>query len=123
MCEGPRGRLRFRVNAETHRTALHEDDWMMPIFTRDGRRKAQDKLRLGAACHRLKADGRKVMAFIHDEMPIPGDKIIDHALVNEALDHGDIDDTCRLTHATANLADTPFGQVEKAFEARRPIAA
>jgi hypothetical protein len=41
----------------------------------DGR-ETQDKLCLGAACHSLEANGRKVMAFIHNELSVFGDEII-----------------------------------------------
>jgi hypothetical protein len=76
MQEVPRRCLGLPIDAETHRPALHEDDGVMALLARDGGGKAQNALCLGAARHLLEADGREMMALIHNEMTVPGDEII-----------------------------------------------
>ena len=75
------GRLCLGVHAVPNRTALHEDDWMMTILTRDGRGQPEDESCLGLASHLLEAMGGEVVAFIGDEVPVPIDTVVDHALL------------------------------------------
>src|SRR5438270_13751963 len=74
-----------------------------------------------AAGHCLEANGRKVVAFIHNELPVFCDEIIHNAPVSEALNHGDINDASRLAHASTNLADAVLRQIEEALQARGPL--
>ena len=60
-------------------------------------------------------------AFIHNELPVFCDEIIHNAPVSEALNPGDINDACRLAHASANLADAVLRQIEETLQARGPL--
>jgi hypothetical protein len=121
MTEGARCSLGPRIDTEACRATLHEDDWVMTVLAGDGGRQTQDKLCLGAACHWLEANGRKVMAFIDNELPVFCDQIIHNAPVSEALNHGDINDAGRLAYASANLANAVLRQTEKILQARGPL--
>ena len=59
VLERPRGGLRLRVDAMTHRTALHEDNRVMAILPRDGRGQAKEEPSFCAAAsvRRLVRDG------------------------------------------------------------------
>ena len=90
MAEGPSRRLPPRINAMPHWTALHEDNWMVPVLARDGRRQTGDEFCLGTARDQFKAARGEVMAFIHNQMAITPYPVIDRAFVTEALNEGDI---------------------------------
>ena len=92
------------VNAVADRAALHEDDWMMPILSRDGRRKSQDEPCFRAPRRQLEARSGQVVTFINNQMAIICDKIRDFALLDKALDQCDVDDPGRLP---APAADDP----------------
>ena len=49
--------LRSRVDAVSHWSALHDDDWMMTVLARDGRRQSDDESSL-----RLPRDGFEAVA-------------------------------------------------------------
>ena len=70
VLEGAGSRLGLGVHAVPNRTALHEDDWMMTIFARDGRGQPEDEPCLGLASHLLEAMGGEMVAFVDDEAPV-----------------------------------------------------
>ena len=55
VLEGAGRRLHPRVDAMSHRSALHEDDGMVPVLARDGGGEAHDESRFGSARHLLEA--------------------------------------------------------------------
>ena len=69
-----------------YRTALHEYDRVVSILASDGRRKAENEAGFTAACHKLEAHGRQMVAFINDEVTIASDKIRHFTLADKALD-------------------------------------
>ena len=91
VLEGPRRRLRLRVDAMPHRTALHEDDRMMAVLPRDGRRQAEDESRLRAADDLLEAVRRQMVAFVDDHMTVVADAIVDDTFADQALNDGNIE--------------------------------
>jgi hypothetical protein len=81
-----RGGLALRVNAMTDRAALHENDRVMPVLASNRRGQTGYELRFGSAGDQLKAAGAKMVAFIHDQMPVIANPIINHPFANKALD-------------------------------------
>src|ERR1700740_1046987 len=57
MGKRPACRLFFCIYPVPERTALHENNWMMAVFTGNRCRQACDKSRFGAAYHQFKAAG------------------------------------------------------------------
>src|ERR1700737_1466984 len=76
VLEGMGRRLHPRVHARSHWAALHKDDRMVPVLARDGRGESHDESRFGLACHLLEAVRRQVMAFVDDQGPGGGDRVI-----------------------------------------------
>jgi hypothetical protein len=95
------------VDAVAHRPALHEDDGVVPVLARDSRRQAKDMPCLRATGGEFKADRRKVVAFIDDEMTVGTDQIGYLALANKALDQRHVDHPGRLAAAAANHSIDP----------------
>ena len=91
MPERSRGRLRSCVHPMANRPALHEDDGMVAILARDCRRQSRNESRLGPAHHLLEAVCRNVMTFVNDEMTVIRHAIVNDTFLDEALNHGDIE--------------------------------
>ena len=83
--KGALGRLLLGVNAVSNRTAVHEDDRVMTILARQGGRQPRDVSRLGTSGNLLEAGRREMMAFVHDQMPVPANSIVHHAVAHQAL--------------------------------------
>src|SRR6266567_8664578 len=80
VSEGSRRCPAFRVNAMANGTALHENDRMMSVLSRDGCGQTGDKLRPGPASDHFKTVGREVVTFINDDMAV-----VSYAVVHAAL--------------------------------------
>jgi hypothetical protein len=65
--EGPARGLEARVDPVRYGAALHEDDGVMPVPSRDGCRQPEDVTGFGAAGHQLEAHRREVVTLVHDE--------------------------------------------------------
>ena len=85
VSEGSRRGLAFRVNAMANGTALHENDRVMSVLSRDGCGQTGDKLRLGPASDHFKTGGREVVTFIHDNVAVISHAVVHDALPNQAL--------------------------------------
>ena len=96
MCsKGTGGCLCLGVNTIAHRSALHENDGMMSVFSRHGGRQAQDVFCLRATDNLLETRSRQVMALVHDDLSILPHAIVDRAFPNQALDNCNIEQAGR----------------------------
>ena len=95
----------LRTRTVSDGAALHEDDRVVPVLARYGRRETEHVLRPRVARHRLEADRREVVAFIDHEMPVIGDEVVHHVLALKALERGDVDDPARLAYAAPDPSD------------------
>ena len=91
VLEGAGRRLRSCVHSMANRSALHEDDGVVAVLARDGRRQAHDEPRLGLARHLLEAVRGQVMTFVDDQVAVLGHAIRDDTLPDEALNDGDVE--------------------------------
>lgn len=121
MPERALGGLPFRIDAESHRAALHEDDRVMPVLAGYGRRQAEDVFRLAAPGHRLEADRRQMVAFVDDQMAVLADDVIDLALAGQTLDDRNVDNAGGFAFAAADLADGLGREIEKGGEPGNPL--
>ena len=113
MFEWTRECLFLCIHPVTNRSALHDDDRMMTVLASDSLRQAHDEASLRLPRYGLETVGRKVMAFVHDDVSVVGDAVIDDTLLDQALDDGDIDDSGRLGAPTADGADRLDRQAEE----------
>ena len=113
--EGSSQGLRLGGCPVPHGPALHEDDRMMAVPARNGRRQPEHIPGLRAARHRLETHGGKVVALVDHKLPVVGDD------AHQALDHADIDEAAWLALAAADLPDGGCGQIEECRELRDPL--
>jgi hypothetical protein len=73
------------------RATLHEDDRVMAVLTCHCCGQSHDKSSSSLADHPLKTVGRQMMALVDDHLTIVGNAVIDHTLLDEALNDGNID--------------------------------
>src|SRR5215472_76753 len=85
-------------------TTLHENDRMLAILPGDSRRQTRHELRLSLAGNLLKALGREMVAFSHNEVPIIAHEIVDETASDHALYHCHIKQASRLCTAAADPA-------------------
>ena len=62
--------LHLGVHHMPHRSALHEDDWLVAILAGHGGRQPGDVFRFRAPGHLLEAVGRQMMTFVHDQVAV-----------------------------------------------------
>src|SRR6478672_9990081 len=62
--------LFLRIDPVPDRRTMHEDDGMMAILARHCRGQSQHIFCLSRTCYSFEADGRKVMAFVDDEVSV-----------------------------------------------------
>ena len=67
--------LGARIDTVSNGAALHEDDGMVAVLASDRRGQSENKSRLRAPRHQLKARRREMMAFVNDEMTVIRDKV------------------------------------------------
>jgi hypothetical protein len=88
-----------------NRAALHEDNRMVAILSRDSGGEAKNELRLRTSDNLFEAMRGEMMAFVNDQMSILRNTIVDDALSDQTLDHSDINSSCRLAVASSDPAD------------------
>jgi hypothetical protein len=93
--------------------ALHEDDRVVAILSRDSGREAKNELRLRTSDNLFEAMRGEMMTFINDQMSILRNTIIDDALSHETLDHSDINFSCRLAAPASDPADVTATHVQE----------
>ena len=121
VLKGAGSGLRFRIDAMTHGSALHEDDRMVAVLACDGGGQPRDKLRLCTANYLLEAVGRQMMALIHDKVTVFRHLIADVALTHQTLNDGDVQRARRLLSAAANPAYRLWRQAEKRRQSFHPL--
>ena len=121
VLERPRGRLRPRVDAMPDRSALHEDDRMVTVLARDGRRQPDDESGLGLARDLLEAVRRQVMTLVDDQVAVVGHAIIDDALPDEALNDRDVEQSGRPASPAADATNRLRGHAEERRESLDPL--
>jgi hypothetical protein len=93
---------------------------MVAVLAFHGRRQPDDEPRFGPARHLLEALSRQMMALVDDQLAVVGDLVGDYALVDEALNEGDVDLPVRPSSSAADAADRVGGQAEESREADDP---
>lgn len=85
----------------------------MTVPAAGGRGKAQHVA--GAALTRkaLEAYGGHVVAFVHDQMPVAGDEVVDSPLSAQTLHDRDVDDALWPSHAAADTPDALWVDIEE----------
>ncbi len=121
MLECSRGCLCPRVHSMPDRSALHEDDGMVPVLACNGRRQPYDESGLGWARAQLEAVGRQVMTLVNDQMAVLGHAVINHALPDETLNDGDVEQPGRPASAAANATNRLGGHAEERREPLDPL--
>jgi hypothetical protein len=114
-------RFSFRIDAMPNWAALHEDDRMVAILSRDSGGEAKNELRLRTSDNLFEAMRGEMMAFVNDQMPVLRDAIIDNAFAYETLNHSNVELPCRFPPATPNLADVPTVDVKKRTQTLNPL--
>jgi hypothetical protein len=104
-----------------NRAALHEDDRVVAVLSRNCRRQSKNKLRFRTPDNLFKAVRGKMMALVDNQMPVLRDAIVDNALAYETLNHSDVEIPCRLPAATPNLADVSTVDVKKRAQTLDPL--
>ena len=102
-------------------TALHEDDGMMSVLSRDRCRQPKNEFRLRAPHDLFKAMRGKMMALVDNQVAVLCDTIIDNSVVDQTLYHRDIELSCRLSASAANLADIAIVHAQKRTQALHPL--
>jgi hypothetical protein len=103
------------------RPALHENDRVVPVLAGHGRRQAKDIPGLRSPDQLLEARRRQVMAFVHDQMTVFPDAVIDYAGADEALDQRHVERAVRLVAAAADAADGPGRQTQEGCQPFDPL--
>ena len=98
-----------RVDPKTYGSALHKNNWMMAVFAGDRRRQPKNIPRLSPPGDQFKADGRQVVAFINNELPVIANNVVNFSFSYQTLDEGHIDYSGR----------TPFSAADSAYLASR----
>ena len=75
VVKGAGSRLRPRIDAMTHRAALHENDRVVTVLARHRRRQTKHVTGFRLPSDRFEAHRGDMMAFINDNMPVIGHQI------------------------------------------------
>ena len=86
MVETPPSSLNSGVDAMPYGTALHENNWMVPILARDRSREAKDEPRFRSARHQLERRRRDVVALIDHKMSVTSHEVGYLAFPHKTLD-------------------------------------
>jgi hypothetical protein len=90
MFERPAGGLHLRVHAIPYRPALHEDNRVVTVLSRDGCREPRHEPRLGLTSHAFEALCREMVTLVDDQVAVLADPIVDDTFLHQALDDGDV---------------------------------
>jgi hypothetical protein len=109
------------THAEASRAALHVDDRMVTVFSRRGRREADDVLGLHLLHHLLEGKRRDMVALVDDYLTALGDKVLDFVFPVQALDDRNIY-TSRPVHLpAADLPNRLRGQIQERCQPLVPL--
>jgi hypothetical protein len=90
---------------KSDRTALHEDDRVMAVLSSWSRRQPDHVLGLNLVHDLFKADCRKMVALVHDQMPVLGNEILDFSFPLQTLYQANINNTGSRRFAAADVAN------------------
>src|SRR5579871_2260301 len=121
MLEWSSDRLTFCIYVVANRPALHEHDGMMPVFSCDCRGQSCEVLCLRTACDLLKAERRKVVAFVDDNVAVIGDAIVNRPFTDKALKQCNVEGSRKFLSSSADLANRFLRQVEKGTKPLDPL--
>lgn len=99
------------IGAKAYWSALHEDDGMVAILSRDCRRQAEHVAGFAALCKRLEADSCQMVAFIEDNLPVVRDEVVHLASPYETLDDRDINPAAWVSLPAPDPADIVMWEV------------
>ena len=88
-----------------NRPALHDDDWVMPVFALRRCGQAGDVTPIHLSENLLETYGGKVMALVHNDVTIVGDHIVHDLFAIQALNNGHINHPAVIPATAADLAD------------------
>jgi hypothetical protein len=74
-----------------HRTALHEQDRVVPVAAIRRRAQPDDVASRRRAHHPLEREGRNVMTLVDQHVAVLRDAVVDLAAAHQALDHRDVE--------------------------------
>ncbi len=97
--------LRAGIDPVSHRAALHENDWMVSVFSCYRCGEPEDVASLRAARHHFERRGRDMVALVDNEMTVSGNEIGHLAFTHEALNQCYVDASGWLAAAAANGSD------------------
>src|SRR5580658_11255999 len=105
----------------THRSALHEDNRMVPILAGHCRGQSQHIPRLRAPRDQFEAKRGQMMTLIDDEMTVTSDLVRHLRLADETLDQCNVDSTRGLTATATDRTDISSVHRQKLMEAIDPL--
>ena len=114
-------RLRSCGYSVPNGAALHEDDGVVTVLARDGRRQPRNESRLGLAGHLLEAPRRQVVTLVDDQVAVVGQAVLDDTLSDKTLDEGDVEQSSRPGLAAADPTDRLRREVEERGQALDPL--
>ena len=85
MLEGPGCGLTLGIDTMSDRSALHEDDRMMPVLATDRRGQARDELGFCLPHNLLETVSRHMVALVDDDVSVRSHTIAHDSFVYEAL--------------------------------------
>ena len=89
----------------THRTTLHEDDWMVAILPCHGRGQTGDEPCFGLPGNKLETVGGQMVAFVHDQVSIVPNQIVHDPFADHTLDDRHIQKAGRFPSSAADPAN------------------
>jgi hypothetical protein len=102
-----------RAEIEVNRAALHEYDRMVTVLAVRRRSQAKHVFGFDLLHDLLKAESRNVVAFINNDMPVFGDKVLHFAFTLQALKQGDVDASAAGCFAASDLPDCLYGKIQE----------
>src|SRR5689334_8295421 len=109
------------THAETDRTTLHRDDWLMTVLSRGSSSQADYVFCLHLLHHLLESECRDVVTFIHNHLPIFDNEIFHFIFPMETLNHRNIDEASPIRFSAADLPDRVRGRPEKHCQSFMPL--
>jgi hypothetical protein len=79
-------RLRLCVDTMPDGAALHENDRVMTVLARHGRRQACDERRFRLTNHLFEATSGNVVTLVDNEMAVFSNQVVRNAVADETLD-------------------------------------
>ena len=117
----PSSRLHSRIHAVPYRPTLHEDDRVVPVFPRHRGRQPEHEPRLRLSRDLFEAMGRQVVALVNNHVTVAGYTVVDDALLDQALNHRDVQEPCRRITAATDTSNRLDRNTEEGRQALHPL--